>query len=513
MSVSQKGMSVGRRKGRFADRADSEQAQGGGALVPPHDLDAERSVLSALLLDPDAFHDVMTEVQAEDFYHPAHALLFRQMVQLHEDPQQTVDLITLKDALVRQKALEQVGGPAQLAQIADFAAGIANVAHHARMVRDKAVKRRLIHTASEIVALGYAEEQESAAQLLEAAESKIFDLSKAQSRSTFQKVEEELHATFDYIENRMNRGDALTGLATGYRALDALTGGLQNGDLVVIAARPSMGKTALALNIARNAAVDDGKKVAIFSLEMMTQSLIQRLLCAEAPVDSTALRKGFLPHADFQRLQRAADKLKRAQIWIDDAGSASILEVKAKTRRLHARVEGGLDLLILDYLQLARGEQRYTRKDLEIAEISQGLKALAKELEIPVIALSQLNRGPEQRDPDKRRPMLGDLRESGAIEQDADVIAFIYRDVVYNHNTEDIRKAEIIIEKQRNGPTGTINLNFEKNFARFDNRTEREDESGVVSDGGHFVGPEDGPPGTPDFGHSDHSDVGEEPVF
>jgi replicative DNA helicase len=299
---------------------------------------------------------------------------------------------------------------------------------------------------------------------------------------------------FDYVEGIMNRAGALSGLPTGYDDLDEITGGLQPGELIIIAARPSMGKTAFALNISRNAAVDHGKKVAVFSLEMTTRSLIIRLLSSEAAIDFSSLRKGFLPMTDYRRLQTAADKLTHAEIWIDDSGSLDILEIKAKSRRLHA--EHGLDLVVLDYLQLAHAEGRgRERKDLEVAEISKGLKALAKELEMPVIALSQLNRGPEQRDPDKRRPMMGDLRESGAIEQDADVIAFIYRDIVYNKDTEDPRMAEIIIEKQRNGPTGTVKLDFEGRFARFSNRTAREqDGGGPPAGGGGFVGAADDAP-------------------
>jgi replicative DNA helicase len=283
----------------------------------------------------------------------------------------------------------------------------------------------------------------------------------------------------------MSRSGELTGVPTGFEAFDRDTGGLQPGDLFVLAARPAMGKTALALNIARNAAVDHGKRVAFFSLEMTTRSLIIRLLSSEAAINFSSLRKGFLPMSDYRRLQQAADKLSGADFWIDDSGALTILEIKAKSRRLQA--EHGLDLVVVDYLQLAHGDGRKDRKDLEIAEISQGLKALSKELGIPVISLSQLNRGPEQRDPDKRRPMMGDLRESGAIEQDADVIAFIYRDVVYNKETEDPRKAEIIIEKQRNGPTGTVALDFEGEYARFSNRTVREDDGGPP--GGHFVEP------------------------
>ncbi len=479
------------------------QAEVGAApgRVPPHDLDAERSVLSALLLDPRAFHDVSLEVGTDDFYHPAHQTLYRSMLSIHEEGR-PVDLITLSEQLHAKKQLDQIGGTVFLAEVADFAATAANVTHHAKLVRDKAVKRRLASVAAEIVESAF-EDQGPAEELLDFAESRVFEVSKAQSRSSFQSLHDEMPGTFDYVEAIMNRGGELTGIPTGFRDLDQMTGGLQAGELIVIAARPSMGKTAFALNIARNAAVDHGKKVAVFSLEMTTRSLIIRLLSSEAAIDFSSLRKGFLPMTDYRRLQTAADKLTAAEIWIDDSGSLDILEVKAKSRRLDA--EHGLDLVILDYLQLAHAEGHRTRKDLEIAEISKGLKALAKELDIPVIGLSQLNRGPEQRDPDKRRPMMGDLRESGAIEQDADVIAFIYRDIVYNKDTDDPRLAEIIIEKQRNGPTGTVKLDFEGRFARFSNRAAREDERGAP--GGGFAPPGDG------FVPPDDADGFGEPAF
>jgi len=470
--------------GRRSRRSEAAAVAG---RVPPHDLDAERSVLSALLLDPRAFHDVSLELRADDYYHPAHQTVYRAMLAIHEEGR-PVDLITLSEQLNARKQLDQVGGTVFLAEIADFAATAANVTHHAKIVRDKAVKRRLAAVATEIVESAF-EDAGSADELLDFAESRVFDVSKAQSRSTFQSLHAEMPGTFDYVEAIMNRGGELTGIPTGFRDLDQMTGGLQAGELVVIAARPSMGKTAFALNIARNAAVDHGKKVAVFSLEMTTRSLIIRLLSSEAAIDFSSLRKGFLPMTDYRRLQSAADKLTNADIWIDDSGALDILEIKAKSRRLHA--EHGLDLVVLDYLQLAHADGRRDRKDLEVAEISKGLKALAKELEMPVIALSQLNRGPEQRDPDKRRPMMGDLRESGAIEQDADVIAFIYRDVVYNKDTEDPRMAEIIIEKQRNGPTGTVKLDFEGRFARFSNRAGHEQDGGPPPAGRGFVGAAD----------------------
>jgi len=461
--------------------------------VPPHSLEAERAVLSALLLDAAAFHEVGTLLRPQDFYHPSHQHIASAMFFIHNEGR-PVDLITLSDHLSRHNTLDAVGGAAALAEISDAAPTAANVIHHANIVRDKAVKRRLIGTASEIVESLFADDERSADESLDYAESKIFELSRSQSRSAFQSLRGEMLSTYDHIEKMINRSGALTGLATGFGDLDEITGGLQEGELVIIAARPSMGKTALALNIARNAALDHQKKVAVFSLEMTTRSLIMRLLSSEANVDFSQLRRGYLPNNDYLRLQQAADHLSQSSIWVDDSGSLSILEIRAKSRRLHAEHE--IDMVMVDYLQLVRGEDRRTRKDLEIGEISSGLKALAKELNIPVVALSQLNRGPEQRDPDKRRPMMGDLRESGAIEQDADVVAFIYRDVVYNKETEDPLKAEIIIEKQRNGPTGTVKLNFKGQYARFENRSVRDDEDSAPP-AATLSAPKTAPPAAP----------------
>jgi replicative DNA helicase len=340
----------------------------------------------------------------------------------------------------------------------------ANVVQHARIVRDKAVRRQLIGIATEIAEMGY-EQVEGAGELLDRAESRVFEISRSHSRATLESIGKGMDAAVDYLSALMERRGDLTGVPTGFKDLDQLTGGLQPGELIVIAARPSMGKTALALNIARNAAVDHGKKVAIFSLEMTKRALVLRLISSESRVDLSSFRRGFGSNDDFVRLTQAAGTLADAGIWIDDSGQINILEIKAKSRRLHA--DSGLDLVMLDYLQMAHGSAPAARKDLEIAEISHGLKALAKELQIPVVALSQLNRGPEQRDPDKRRPNMGDLRESGAIEQDADVIAFIYRDWVYNQTPENQGKAELIIQKQRNGPTGTLHLQFEDRHSQF----------------------------------------------
>jgi replicative DNA helicase len=455
------------------------------------------------VLDARAFIDVAEEVRADDFYHPAHQTLFKAMVSLH-DEQSPVDLVTVSDYLSTRKLLDSVGGPVFLAEIADFEATAAHVVHHARIVRDKAVKRRLIQVATGVVESVY-EDDGSCGELLDAAESKIFDISRSESRGSFRSLHDEMEPTFDYVEAIMSRAGSLTGIPTGYPDLDEMTGGLQNGELVILAARPSMGKTALALNMARNAAMDHQKKVAVFSLEMTTRALVLRLLSSEARVDFSIFRSKYVPTRDFTRLSQAGTRLANAEVWIDDSGSLTILEIKAKCRRLKA--DKGLDLVILDYLQLAHSDGRRERKDLEIAEISQGLKALAKELSIPVVALSQLNRGPEQRDPDKRRPNMGDLRESGAIEQDADLIAFIYRDHVYNKEA-DPHDAELIIAKQRNGPTGTVHLHFEGRYARFETRAGAGFEGdGAAAPSVGFVGPADG------FAPGGAGDGDDEPPF
>jgi replicative DNA helicase len=431
--------------------------------IPPHDLEAEKAVLSALLIDNAAIHSVLNEVVPDDFYHPSHQTIYKAMLAL-QDENEPVDLHTLSDHLNAAKKLDRVGGLVYLAELADYEATAANVIHHAAIVRDKSVKRNLIRVSSEITEACF-EQSDRANQLLDFAESKIFELGQTEARSIFTPLDSGLHDAMDHVELLMRSSGELTGVPTGFKDLDADTGGLQGGELVIIAARPSMGKTALALNLARNAAVDHRKKVAIFSLEMTKRSLVLRLLASEARVDLTSFRKGYGNAEDYKKIQRAANRLSDATIWMDDSGTITILEIKARCRRLKS--EHGLDLVMVDYLQLAHGNTPTQRKDLEIGEISHGLKSLAKQLDIPVVALSQLNRGPEQRDPDKRRPNMGDLRESGAIEQDADLIAFIYRDEVYNPKEENRGLAELIVAKQRNGPTGTIRLQFDGKYAKF----------------------------------------------
>ncbi len=475
-------------------RRGSDPDAGISGRVPPHDLEAEKAVLSALLLDNVAIHAVLTEVKPEDFYHPAHQQLYQAMVAL-QDENQPVDLHTLSDYLRDRKLLDAIGGAAYLGEISDYESTAANVLQHARIVREKAIKRSLIAVTTEIAESVY-EDPDDAGRLLDAAESRILEIGQANSRSTFSSLHTEVDKAIDYVEQLLARGGELTGCPSGFKDLDEKTGGLQPGELIIIAARPSMGKTALALNIARNAAVDHRKHVAIFSLEMTKRALTLRLLASEARVDFSSFRRGFGSAGDHAALVRSAGTLSDAKIWIDDTGMITVLEIKAKCRRLAK--ERGLGLVLVDYLQLTHGDSRNVRKDLEIAEISHGLKALAKELDIPVIALSQLNRGPEQRDPDKRRPNMGDLRESGAIEQDADVIAFIYRDEVYNPNEENRGIAELIIAKQRNGPTGTVKLQFEGRYANF---RDLADPAAAGGFGPPPFGPEDGfGPGDGSFG-------------
>jgi len=452
--------------------------------IPPQDLNAERYVISALLLDNSSIHTVYMEIKPEDFYHPAHQQLYRAMLEL-QDANEPVDLLTLSNYLSERKLLDSVGGAAFIGELDDVATTAANVVYHARIIRDKAVRRSLISIATEIAESGY--EAEESNRLLETAESRIFEIARQKTSESFRSLHDEMDDALNYVEDLMGKSGELTGVPTGFKDFDELTGGLQDGELVIVAARPSMGKTAMALNIARNAAIDHGKSIAIFSLEMTKRSLALRLLSSEARVDFSSFRKGFGSVSDHTKLVAAGGALANAGIWIDDSGMITILEIKAKCRRLAA--ERGLDMVLLDYLQLAHGADRTARKDLEIAEISHGLKALAKEIDIPVIALSQLNRGPEQRDPDKRRPNMGDLRESGAIEQDADVIAFIYRDEVYHRTEENRGLAELIVAKQRNGPTGTIRLSFEDRYANFRDLSGGESGSLPPPGGGGFEDP------------------------
>lgn len=387
-----------------------------------------------------------------------------------------IDPVTLRDELERRGDLDQAGGMEYIGSLIDVVPTAANVAYHAKIVRDKSLLRRLIETATEIAQLAY-EGDKPATELVDMAEHKVFQVSQLRAGEDFVRLKELLWPTMERIETLQKGGRAVTGAATGFVELDKLTAGLQPSDLVVLAARPSMGKTAFALNVAQHAAIEHNIGVAIFSMEMSKESLVQRLLCSEGLVDAQRLRNAQLRDDDYPKLARAAGLLGTAPIWIDDTAVMSPLEMRAKARRLKAEHEN-LELVIVDYLQLMQGPPRSESRQHEISGISRSLKALAKELHLPVLALSQLSRAPEQR-PGDHRPRLSDLRESGAIEQDADVVLFIYRAEVYEGTTDKdgnsiAGHAELIIGKQRNGPTGTIPLFFKREYTRFDNRSLRD---------------------------------------
>ncbi|HWP34267.1 MAG TPA: replicative DNA helicase [Thermodesulfobacteriota bacterium] len=453
-----------RRRRRAAARSDA--AQPTGAPRPerglPHSLEAERAVLGGLLLDAEALPRVRELLAPADFYRAAHRLVYEAMVHLFER-NEPVDLVSLVRHLESSGALEAAGGAPYLAGLAGGVPTAANVIHYARIVKEKATVRRLIETATDIAARAYAYEGEVEPFLREA-EQAIFKISEDRIRATFLSARDAVRSAFRHIERLYERRELVTGVPTGFVDFDRLTAGLQASDLVIIAGRPAMGKTALALNIARYAAVEAGVPVAIFSLEMSKEQIAFRLLGTEARIEFGRLRSGRLARDEWPRLTRAAGVLARAPIYVDDTPALSVTELRAKARRLKG--EQKLGLIVVDYLQLLRGRPDVERREQEISEISRSLKALAKELAVPVVALSQLNRQVEARG--DRRPQLADLRESGAIEQDADLIAFVYRDEIYHPDTPDKGIAEIIIGKQRNGPTGVVRLAFLDRFTAFE---------------------------------------------
>ena len=435
--------------------------------VPPQNLEAEQSVLGGILLDNLALNTVLEVLDQSDFYSDAHRRIFGAIIEL-SNRNEPCDLITLSNILKDQKRMEQVGGTAYLSSLVDNVASAANIAYYAKIIKEKSILRRLIGTATEILNKSY-DASMDVDHLLDEAEHAIFEISENKIRPSFFPIRDIIKDSFKTIERLYARKELITGVATGFDKLDDLTSGLQKSELIIIAGRPSMGKTAFALNIAQYAALEMGVPVAIFSLEMAREQLATRMLASEARVDSQRLRKGFLGETDWPKLTTAAGRLSDAPIYIDDTPAITVIEMKAKSRRLKA--EAGLGLIVLDYLQLMRGSAFKDSREQEISEISRSLKALAKELTLPVIALSQLNRKVEDRT--NRRPQMADLRESGAIEQDADVIAFIYRDEVYNRSEDNPEKgiAEIIIGKQRNGPTGIVKLAFQEKYTRFENLT------------------------------------------
>jgi replicative DNA helicase len=438
----------------------------------PWSQEAEQAVLGAMLLDQDAALRAAELVDDSMFYREAHRRLFRAMLALTEQ-RTVIDHITLRDELLRRGELEVAGGLEYLAELVDAVPTAANIEFHAKIVKDKAILRRLIETSTGIITEAY-DGHSTANDLLDTAEAKIFQISQQRGDEGFTRIKEMLWPTMERIETLQRSGKAITGVPSGFTDLDEMTSGFQTSELIIVAARPSMGKTAFCLNVATQAAVD-GFGVAVFSLEMSKEALVQRMLCAEARVDSQAVRRGTLRDPDFTRLARAAGILQSCPVWIDDTPSLSLLEMRSKARRL--KVENDVRLVVVDYLQLMRSPEYAENRVQEVSDISRSLKGLARELKIPVIALSQLSRASEQRG-GERRPILSDLRDSGAIEQDADVVLFIHRPEMYQKEDSEGNSlagmAEVIVGKHRNGPTGLVNLYFHKQFTRFDNRTERE---------------------------------------
>ncbi|MBS3947441.1 MAG: replicative DNA helicase [Dethiobacter sp.] len=438
--------------------------------LPPQNLEAEQSVLGSMLLDGEAIIVATDYLTPADFYRDAHQKVFQAICAL-TDRGEPVDLVTLAEELRQRNTLQAVGGQVALTTLANAVPTSANVTYYARIVREKAVLRSLINAATRIVTRSF-EATGEVDEILDAAEQAIFEVARRSGPQGFAVMKEVLKDTFERIDKLWGNKGGVTGVPTGFSGLDQLTCGLQNADLIIIAARPSMGKTTLALNIAQHVAVNEKLPVAIFSLEMSKEQLAQRMLCAQAGIDSHRLRRGFLSDEDYPKLTRAAGPLSAAPLFIDDTAALSIMEMRAKARRLKA--EQGLNAVFVDYLQLMRGSERPENRQQEISAISRSLKALAKELNVPVIALSQLSREVEKRD--KKRPILSDLLESGGIEANADVVAFIYREGYYNQDAENKHLTEVIIAKQRNGPVGTVQLYFKENHNKFLNISTRPDQ-------------------------------------
>jgi replicative DNA helicase len=432
----------------------------------PHSLDAERSVLGAILISNEAFNHAAELIDSRDFFRDAHRRIFDKMVALSERGD-AIDFITLKEELGRAGDLDEVGGPAYIASLTDGVPRSANVEYYARIVKEKSTLRNLIHSANKILSEAYEAEQEPDL-LLDEAERAIFAIAEDRIRAGFVPLRDLVQSSFTTIEKLQQMKGAVTGVPSGFADLDEITTGFQRGDLVVVAARPSMGKTSLVLNMTQYVGTSTDMTVGFFSLEMSKEQLFMRMLTSEARIDAHRFRTGHLSEKDYGKLSHALGTLAEARVFIDDSASIGVLEMRAKARRLKA--EHGLNLLVIDYLQLMQGRGRFESRQQEVSAISRSLKGLAKELNIPIIALSQLSRAPEGRT--DHRPQLSDLRESGAIEQDADVVMFIYRPEVYEKEEtkpEDEGVAEIIIGKQRNGPIGSVRLSFLNQYTRFEN--------------------------------------------
>jgi replicative DNA helicase len=435
--------------------------------LPPQNLSAEQSVLGAMLIDKNATVKVIEILTPESFYRDAHRYIYESIQRLFElgEP---VDSVTVSELLRKNGKLDAVGGSVYIADLINSVPTSANVEHYAKIVEEKAILRKLIETGTNIVSEAF-DEPDNVDEVLDNAEKNIFEIAMKRAREGFFKLDTVLKKVLDRIDSLYDKKEHITGVPTGYQDLDNITAGFQNADLIIIAARPSVGKTALALNIAQNAAIKFNIPVAIFSLEMSKEQLAQRMLCSEAEIDAHRLKTATLPDAGWKRLTKALSKLSDAKIFIDDTSSLTAIEIRAKARRMKA--ERGLGMVIIDYMQLMSGKGRSDNRVQEISEIARSLKTLARELDIPVIALSQLSRAVEQR-PD-RIPRLSDLRESGEIEQTADLVLFIHRDDYYNPASEKANVAEIIIAKQRNGPVGSVELVFRKELAKFYSKESR----------------------------------------
>ena len=445
--------------------------------VPPQNIEAEQAVLGAMLIDKEAIAKASEILTSEDFYRESHRVIFNAMLELY-NKNEAVDMVTVTEILKRDNKLEDIGGLAYITSLANVVLTAANVKYHAEIVAEKSVLRQLVRVSTEIAAMGY-EANDDVGTLLDTAESRILEISNRKKKSDFTPINDVLMQSVQNIEKLLNNKGGLTGLPSGFDDLDKLTSGLQPSDFIILAARPSMGKTALALNIVQNVALRAHKKVggnprsvAFFSLEMSKEQLVNRMLCAEAGIDSQRLRVGEMGDKDWDALWSACDAMSKAHIYIDDTAGITAMEMRSRARRLKA--EHGLDLIIVDYLQLMQGSGKRNNsgdRQQEVSEISRSLKALARELNVPVLALSQLSRGVEARQ--VKRPMLSDLRESGSLEQDADILAFLYREDYYNPETEN-KHTELIIAKHRNGPVDTVNLFFQKQYTKFVGFTKRE---------------------------------------
>lgn len=441
-------------------------------MAPPHSIEAEESVLGAILLSDKTMYSLVIEedLSPGDFYRERHALIFESMLALYNESE-PVDQITVTEHLRRHGRLEQVGGPEAVDMLASTVPNVANLRHYAQIVRESALMRRLLQTTYEIQA-SVLDQRDEVRDIVERAQKAVLEVTQDDQGQDFRRIDDVLNVELERLHKLSLDGTTLTGTPSGFRDLDTITGGFQPGNLIVLAARPSMGKSSLVANVAENASIEHGKPVALFSLEMSEAELAQRFIASQARIHGDELRKGRVSADRWSKIVKASQRLAAAPLWIDDSSDIGLLEIRAKARRLHAQHPEGLGLVIVDYLQLMRADGRSDNRSEQIGQMSRGLKMLARELEVPVIALSQLNRGVEQRT--DKRPLLSDLRESGAVEQDADVVIFIYRDEYYHEDSERVGEADLLISKHRNGGLGTVTLTFQPEYPRFMNYAREE---------------------------------------